>query len=57
MIPREPAASDHDYVDVPNMPELLSFKEAVVEYIAGYVVKSIEKSYYFYFTDHHNVEI
>ena len=43
MIPREPAASDHDYVDVPNMPVLSTFKEAVVEYIAGYVVKSTEK--------------
>ena len=44
MIPREPAASDHDYVDVPNMPVLSTYKEAVVEYIAGYVVKSTEKA-------------
>ena len=43
MIPREPAASDHDYVDVPNMPVLSTYKEAVVEYIAGYVVKTTEK--------------
>ena len=40
MIPRESAVSDHDYVDVPNMPVLSTFKETVVEYIAGYVVKS-----------------
>ena len=44
MIPREPAASDHDYADVPNMPVLSTYKEAVVEYIAGYVVKSTEKA-------------
>ena len=42
MIPREPAVSDHDSVDVPNMAVLLTFKEAVVEYIAGYVVKSTD---------------
>ena len=44
MIPREPAASDHDYADVLNMPVLSTYKEAVVEYIAGYVVKSTEKA-------------
>ena len=42
MMPREPAISDHDYVDVPNMPS--TFKDTVVEYIAGYVVKSTEKA-------------
>ena len=44
MIPRKPAVSDYDYVDVAKMPVLSTFKEAVVEYIAGYVVKSTEKS-------------
>ena len=41
---REPAVTDHDYADVPNMTVLSPFKEAVVEYIAGYVVKSVEKT-------------
>ena len=44
MIPRESAVSDHDYVDVPNMAVLSTFEEVVVEYIAGYVVKSSEKA-------------
>ena len=34
--------TDHDYADVPNMTVLSPFKEAVVEYIAGYVVVSRE---------------
>ena len=44
MMPRELAASDHDYVDVPSMPVLSTFKEADVDYTAGYVVKSTEKA-------------
>ena len=40
---REPVASDHDYCDVSNVIELSDFKEAVISYIAGYVVKIMEK--------------
>ena len=40
---REPAAADHDYCDVPNAIELSEYKEAAISYIAGYVVKMVEK--------------
>ena len=40
---REPVASDHDYCDVSNVIELSDFKEAVISYIAGYVIKMVEK--------------
>ena len=40
---REPVASDHDYCDVPNSIVLSDYKEAVISYVAGFVVKMVEK--------------
>ena len=40
---REPVTNDHDYCDVSNVIELSDFKEAVISYIAGYVIKMVEK--------------
>ena len=40
---QEPAKDDHDYGDVPNAMELSEFKEAVISYVAGYVVKMVQK--------------
>ena len=40
---REPESSDHDYCDVPNVVELSEYKEAAISYIAGYVVRMVEK--------------
>jgi hypothetical protein len=40
---RQPAADDHDYCDVSNAMELSEYKEAAISYIAGYVVKMVEK--------------
>jgi hypothetical protein len=40
---RPPAADDHDYCDVSNAMELSEYKEAAISYIAGYVVKMVEK--------------
>ncbi|CAB4015286.1 Hypothetical predicted protein [Paramuricea clavata] len=40
---RPPAADDHDYCDVSNAMELSEYKEAARSYIAGYVVKMVEK--------------
>ncbi|CAB4024443.1 Hypothetical predicted protein, partial [Paramuricea clavata] len=40
---RRPAADDHDYCDVSNAMELSEYKEAAISYIAGYVVKMVEK--------------
>ena len=39
----QPAADDHDYCDVSNAMELSEYKEAAISYIAGYVVKMVEK--------------
>ncbi len=39
----EPAASDHDYCDVPNVMELSEFKTSAISYIAGYVVRMVER--------------
>jgi len=41
---QQPAATDHDYCDVPNAIELSEYKEAAISYIAGYVVKMVEKN-------------
>ncbi len=35
----KPAATDHDYCDVPNVMELSEFKTSAISYIAGYVVR------------------
>ena len=40
---RQPAATDHDYCDVSNAIELSEYKEAAISYIAGYVVRMVEK--------------
>ena len=40
---REPVTVDHDYCNVSNVIELSDFKEAAISYIAGYVVKMVEK--------------
>ena len=40
---REPVANDHDYCDVPNSIVLSDYKEAVISYVAGFVVKMVEK--------------
>ena len=40
---RQPADSDHDYCDVSNAIELSEYKEVAISYIAGYVVKMVEK--------------
>ncbi|CAB4041035.1 THAP domain-containing 9, partial, partial [Paramuricea clavata] len=40
---RPPAADDHDYCDVSNAMELSEYKEAAISYIAGYVVRMVEK--------------
>ena len=39
----EPAATDHDYCDVPNVMELSEFKTSAISYIAGYVVRMVER--------------
>ncbi len=40
----EPAATDHDYCDVPNVMELSEFKTSAISYIAGYVVRMVERT-------------
>ena len=40
---RQPAATDHDYCDFSNAIELSEYKEAAISYIAGYVVRMVEK--------------
>ncbi|CAB4027541.1 Hypothetical predicted protein, partial [Paramuricea clavata] len=40
---RPPAADDHSYCDVSNAMELSEYKEAAISYIAGCVVKMVEK--------------
>ena len=37
------SSSDHDYCHVPNVVELSIYKEAAVSYIAGDVVRMVEK--------------
>ena len=39
----EPTATDHDYCDVPNVVELSEFKTSAISYIAGYVVRMVER--------------
>ena len=39
----EPTATDHDYCDVPNVMELSEFKTSAISYIAGYVVRMVER--------------
>ena len=42
---RQPVATDHDYCDVSNAIELPEYKEAAISYIAGYVVRMVEKKF------------
>ena len=39
----EPVTTDHDYWDAPNVMELSEFKSAAISYIAGYVVRMVQK--------------
>jgi len=41
--PRKPLAVDHDYADVCNVFSLTMYKEYVIAYIAGYVVRMVTK--------------
>ena len=43
MLTREPISNDHDYADIPNFESLSLYKEAAVNYIAGYVVRMTKK--------------
>ena len=43
LVLREPVTVDHDYCNVFNIIELSDFKETANSYIAGYVVKMVEK--------------
>ena len=43
ILTREPAEDDHDYADIPNFDSLSLFKEAAINYIAGYVVRMMRK--------------
>jgi hypothetical protein len=40
---RLPTSVDHDYVDIPNKAVLSQYKQAVVTYIAGYVVRMVKQ--------------
>ena len=40
---RSPSKADHDYADVPNVSTLSAYKNSVIAYIAGYVVKMSER--------------
>lgn len=40
---REPVHSDHDYTDMQNVVNISIYKEQVIGYIAGYVVRAIKK--------------
>ena len=39
----EPAATGHDYCDIGNSMELSEFKTSAISYIAGYVVRMVER--------------
>lgn len=41
--PRKPLAADHDYADMPNKTVLSQYKQAVIAYMAGYVVKMVKR--------------
>ena len=43
LAPRMPLCADHDYADVPNISVLSEYKQAAVNYIAGYVVRMVRK--------------
>jgi hypothetical protein len=45
LIPKLPMSTDHDYCDVPQFsPHLSDFKEAVIGYMAGFVVQRLLKN-------------
>ena len=39
----KPVVNDNDYCDVPNLMELSEFKSSAISYIAGYVVRMVER--------------
>ena len=39
----DPVVVDHDYCDIPNLMELSEFKSSAISYIAGYVVRMVER--------------
>ena len=39
---RMPSEKDHDYADIPNVTELLEYKQTAISYIAGFVVKMVQ---------------
>lgn len=44
LLTREPVKSDHDYTDTPNIESVSEFKQAAINYIAGYVVKMMQRT-------------
>ena len=43
MIEKVPIKNEHDYTDAPNIVYLSEYKHAAIQYIAGYVAKSVTK--------------
>ena len=43
LIKKVPVKDEHDYTDAPNIVYLSEYKHAAIQYIAGYVAKSVTK--------------
>ena len=43
MFEKVPIKNEHDYTDAPNIVYLSEYKHAAIQYIAGYVAKSVTK--------------
>ena len=43
LIEKVPVKDEHDYTDAPNIVYLSEYKHAAIQYIAGYVAKSVTK--------------
>ena len=43
LIEKVPVKNEHDYTDAPNIVYLSEYKHAAIQYIAGYVAKSVTK--------------
>lgn len=43
LLPREPEKTDHDYADCPNVEVISEYKEAAINYIAGFVARKIKE--------------
>ena len=39
----DPVVVDHDYCDIPTLMELSELKSSAISYIAGYVVRMVER--------------